>query len=1086
MLKYSVKPSKGAVLAGFPIKELYVSPDLLFISGVTDYNVGLVDGEKIIIKSPYLIGNEENSLNVANVKRQGKVKVAISLPVKSISTNLNFPIFDDGDGYYIIANNRKVFLSEDEYDGSEYILKGVTEKYVEYNGDISYFFNGNSGLDSGYIIDHKFYSANEGETDVTIYTYVYIEDGELRIDDSVYHVDFTEEKPRFKYDKSSKYVNAKNNNLVLGKLNGYDCTAVTDSNGEVVVYDYKVEKWERVSKFVIEKAQNPMVTPEDVLYGGYRHFVTFNGENYYSRKIFDEETGEYIGYGTKINGIFYPFRNNYGIDELYEFNHDLPFLGSSIYVQETDEYLDIEDSLVNQNDVGKFILFVDSNENDDIQVGNYIVAESQYPISIERYVLCEAEEDEEGEPICVNHYIVFQGKKYYVEERLCDAVTISDSEYILAYLDEYKTSASTVVNGETLYLDIKDFITISDEDYEISYDEERNAKVVIDDVEKNVTIDDGYVFIEGEEEEYELLHNATLSYKVYYDATKEEDEFQTINYGINETPYSIRTANGVVINGNKYEVLVEIVPAEQSDEDPDLDFNVRTEKHVNITENLNFLYEVTEVNGSSTYILYPVVDDETIDNISKDKFQREINEIVRENWKSFAFYVRKDTFGRNELTVENGLMNAMSAETPYTASDVYLLEKEIELLRINNYLSFKFPISNISSNNLMTEDILRNDFADSVKKNSINEIVDMEKDVYYPMWLTVNDELGTSSFRPIEQIRFNLHFRTRNLNNWRIIEDKREYISNDPSPNCNWFVTDDFYYTRLSEDGRKYLHDSSDILGFLNFSTDDVKYQATRLGKSFLRLSYYSSTDPNNQVLLHTSTIFFDESASYRKYANSKRNSDLKYTDIVGVQREYNATEDKSIYDNISDYLALLDRNSSPTITNFTELYRDEYLNDETRLSSRFTVTNKYMTDTSSEGFYLYMFKDYSRKTRMTTIYLKVEFNHAGIGKTIQFMLPRREDGTPLYLHNDEDVEILKEGFPMGDIYNQIYIPINIVYDEESNKYVYFLPEEIRENRDLINMYNEQIIPDEIMEFNLFEVKFANESIVDQNEINKY
>lgn len=1080
MLKYSVKPSKDTALVGFPIKELYVSPDLSFISGVTYYNVGLVDGEKIIIKSPYLIGNEENTLNVTNVKRQGKVKVAIKLPVKTISTNLYFAVFNDGDGNYIIANNRKMMLSEDEYDGGEYILKGITEKYIEYNGDISYFFNGSNETNSGYIIDHKFYSASSVDGDVTIFTYVYIEDGELHIGDNVYHVDFTEEKPKFKYDKSSKYVNAKNNNLVLGKLNGYHCTAVTDSDGEVLVYDYKVEKWERVSKFIIEKVSNPRVSPEDVLYGGYRHFVTFNEENYYSYDVFDNDTKEYIGYGTKINNIFYPFYNNYGIDELYKSYHDLPFLGSSLYVQETDEYLDIEDSLINQNDVGKFILFIDNNENDDIQVGNYIIAESQCPISIDRYVLCEVEDDGEDEPICVNNYIVFQGNKYYVEERLCDAVIISDSEYTITYLDEYKTSASTVVNGETLYLDVKDFITIADENYEISYDEERNAKIVIGDVEKSAIINDGYVYIDGEEEDYELLHNATLSYKVYYDATKDGDKFETIKFGINETPYSIRTADGVIVNGNKYEVLKEIVSLGESEDE------ARTERYVNITENLNFLYEVSEINGSSTYILYPVIDDNTIDEVSEDSFQREINQIVRENWKSFAFFVRKDAFGKHELTVENGLMNAMSASTPYTASDVYLLEKEIELLRINNYLSFTFPISNISSNNLIMEDILKNEFVDSLKKNTINGIVDMEKDIYYPMWLKVNKELGTSSFRPIEQIRFNLHFRTRNLNNWRIIDDKREFISNSPSPNCNWFITDYFYYIKLLDEDKKYLHNSSDLLGFLNFSTDDVKYQATRLGKSFLRLSYYTTTDPNTQVLLHTSTIFFDENVAYSKYANSKRNSDLKYTDITGVQRDYNATENKSIYDNIEEYVKLLDKNSSLAISNLTELYRDNYLNDETRLSSRFTVTDKYITNTSSEGFYLYMFKDYSKKTRLSTIYLKIEFNHAGIGKTIQFMLPRKEDGTPLYVYNEEDVEILKKGFPMGDIYNQIYIPINIIYDEASNKYVYFLPEEIRENKDLINTRNEQIVPDEIMEFNLFEVKFANESIVDQHEDNKY
>ena len=66
----------------------------------------------------------------------------------------------------------------------------------------------------------------------------------------------------------------------------------------------------------------------------------------------------------------------------------------------------------------------------------------------------------------------------------------------------------------------------------------------------------------------------------------------------------------------------------------------------------------------------------------------------------------------------------------------------------------------------------------------------------------------------------------------------------------------------------------------------------------------------------------------------------------------------------------------------------------------------------------------------------------------------------------------LKDGFKLTDIYNQTHIPIKVIYDDKTNKYVYYLPESLRENKELD-------IPDEIMEFNLFETKFANESIVE-------
>ena len=53
-------------------------------------------------------------------------------------------------------------------------------------------------------------------------------------------------------------------------------------------------------------------------------------------------------------------------------------------------------------------------------------------------------------------------------------------------------------------------------------------------------------------------------------------------------------------------------------------------------------------------------------------------------------------------------------------------------------------------------------------------------------------------------------------------------------------------------------------------------------------------------------------------------------------------------------------------------------IDESKRLSSRFVITNKYDTDTSSEGFYIYMFKEYSENLHPREIFMKVEFNHAG------------------------------------------------------------------------------------------------------------
>ena len=147
------------------------------------------------------------------------------------------------------------------------------------------------------------------------------------------------------------------------------------------------------------------------------------------------------------------------------------------------------------------------------------------------------------------------------------------------------------------------------------------------------------------------------------------------------------------------------------------------------------------------------------------------------------------------------------------------------------------------------------------------------------------------------------------------------------------------------------------------------------------------------------------------------------------------------------------------------------------RISSRLTVKNKYMTDmASSEGFYLYMFKEYSEKLTPKPIYMKIEFNHAGIGKTIPFIIPMswsksgNNDGKMyphhyLSLNDNNDLNELKEGFPLSYKEAQSYIPLYAVYDFKNNEYCYVFD----------NRYIGEI-KDGILDLNLFEMKFKDES----------
>jgi len=1011
MLKYSIKPNKNIELKDFPIREIFVSPDLTYISGVTDINNGLVNGEKILIRSPYLIGNEINTINVETVKRQGRVNITIKLPIKKITLPLNFQIYSDDNGdSYILAFNKKTIVNDISGDT---VVSSITQNYVEYKGDICYFFH---GTPSGYLIDHKFYEANDSDEYIELETYTYIENGKMQIGDYTYYADYSkidsETPPELKLGKNHEPIKKED---LIGLIDGCECYM-----GDVL--DYEPIKWERVDKFYIQKVKNPTFNVDDVLYGGYKHYVTYNDENYYFRDVYqyDKELGEdvYMGYGTVINDMFREALSNYG-SNLYKTYHDEPFIGSYLYIGEYEEYLEVHDSLISPINGGRFVILIGADGGSDVSPGNFIIAESNSPISIKRYV------EEDSDVVEKNKYIVFGGKKYLVEAHLCDTVNISDEDYVLTYLNEELSSASTVINGETMYFDIDD-------------------------------------------------NKAVLSNKIYYKSSSEEEEIIKVKYGIKEEGYEITESSGVTIGDRKYPVVTE---SGYTNDGEEITFDT-----VTLNENIKITLEVTDKNGISTYLAYPVTDDDFIDETSNILLQREYSDVIVSNWKSFNFTLRKDTFGKRPLTVENGLMDSMSSMFPYSISDAYLLENKIELLRMQDYLSFNFPLLNKIGTDIRREDIIKNDFVDYIKKESINTIVDMEKDVYYPVWI------NNGKYSPIQQIRFNLHFRTRNFDTWKTYEDDREFKGVE-TPNhlkSNWFVTDLSYYNDMvnqaeSAEERRVilskLHDSSDLLGLMNFTMDEIKNQATKIGKSFLRLSFYSTNDPKTQVLLATSTIFLDESFLYKKYINSKRNSDLTFADVKVMQQ--------SGYETFASYAAdaAIGRSdfqvSSNTITDASEVYMDKFFNDDTRLSSRLVVNDKYNTDTSSEGYYIYMFKEYAKKMRESTIYMKVDFNHAGIGQTMSFMLPRTildNDvdgiGSPLYLYNDNDVKILKNGFNLTDIYKQTHIPIRIIYDEETNKYVYYLPNELRENSRLG-------IDNEIMEFNLFELKFSNESIVE-------
>ena len=117
---------------------------------------------------------------------------------------------------------------------------------------------------------------------------------------------------------------------------------------------------------------------------------------------------------------------------------------------------------------------------------------------------------------------------------------------------------------------------------------------------------------------------------------------------------------------------------------------------------------------------------------------------------------------------------------------------------------------------------------------------------------------------------------------------------------------------------------------------------------------------------------------------------------------------------------------------------------------------------------------------------MKVEFNHAGIGKTIPFIVPmtwvRMTNSEEVYPYrkltlsantigtNESDLEELKRGVPLSWVYAQSYIPLYAVYDFKNKEYAYTFDDRyvtIDDNGNVI--------------LNLFEIKIMNDTEPDSN-----
>ena len=901
------------------------------------------------------------------------------------------------------------------HNGTEYVkqVSSVTKSYVEYKGVYSYEFDGK------FVVDGKIYSlTSTADTSLVIDTFEYIEDGKVVINGEEYIVDFN---GYFRNGSEPQLYESK----YLTKLE--PGTAISDSITYSGITDYTIDKWKRETKFNIWKSENDELVIEDALFGTYEHAISYNGEIYTLSDLFDSNN-KYLGYGVWINDKAYCINSATTVPDEGDTGYtattyviDDYLLGSALVID--GEYYEIENTLISPKNGSELALFITKSEKISLRDGDTIIAKSNEPIKSLLDVY---------EPSGETPYVIYIDKRYEVKEGLYKYVTLSGVDCRL--IDE-------------------------------GYNEEISAYTA-------------YAFV-GTDKMYFKYNDdgkAIPLNKIYY-PIYEGDKLKEVEYGEIREGYNVETKSGVTIGDRVYRVYEEKIKrvtlsGDSITEDESESYEL-THKYVEISEDVEYSFIVDGKNGSKTYMCYPSVDETDVFNTDDTSAIRKyITDLVVRNKSDFTFYVRNDVFGKSEIYPDTYLYDAAMAEKPFTTSE----KLNISLYKINAYANVKFPIVNRIANDILREDIISHEYSDVIKGNSLTNIVDMEKDIYYPVYdyETCKDSgCMHFSYEPIRCVRFNLHFRTRDLETWKVMED---YVE-DENDKTNWFVTDYEYYKdvldeRFENPNTYTLHNASDLIGYMNFTTSEAKNRAKKIGKSFLRLSFYSTPNPKTQVLLGTSTIFMDDALLCKKVISLQKSANAG--DFTQTQR-YTYTGSSVTY--MTDHVtADSERGDLISMIDFAKT-------EDVRLSSRFNVYDKHISDTSSEGFYFYMYREYADNMRPKTIYLKVDFNHAGIGKTIPFMFPRFFNdndsiGSPLYIHKENDLKILKQGFTLRDIYKQIYIPINVIFDKKTNKYIYFLPSRLRENKELK-------VDDDIMEFNLFEIKFKDESQEPKNESNQ-
>ena len=888
-------------------------------------------------------------------------------------------------------------------------------KYIEYNGKYYYgVFDENTKqyqfVIDGILIDNN---GNIEEGILSVETNYKHDESVETNDDSYKYVSFdtifwiengtiTIDGTTYLYDANEDCIHLSDGSIVTNLTDISNCEKID------IIYD-KTPK--EVTKFILTKAFDSLLCNySKITYCSYLYFINVNGNFYY---IVEEKNKE-----GKTEFVCYIDDERYNLLIEYEKKDG----------ESSDDEMEKYYAELTEENLNEYGIYNSYNYNSLKSLSLYVrvKCDGEYKYAKVEHQIINANSGDR---------VLLQITDDYSNIGVGDIIKVTLDEDARLKVFSQGNEEFVIYKGNryNLIANLCDTVTIGDYEYDLSYiNGNKKGDCLVSINGNDVTMS----LIEKDGKKYVKPYNLIVSANTVNDTTY----------------YEINKYDGVIINGEKYK------RHRKYEEDVEIENCVVTDL------NDSYYLEIDDILGKNNLSCKAFLPSFTL----SQETETEINSYIISRIMSDDIRIDKcnKIFGVVEITPYIPFYNSNSINENVFSSDYYFnLFSSLKLFCNVGYISIKLPIISKSGGDPIQSDIVNSKFFDKEREKAINPIIDMEKDIYYPKYINSDDGVYNGSytdFNPISEIRVNLHFRTRNLDTWKIDESS------------NWFITDYYPYNDiiLSQDKKelKALMEASDLVGLLGFTNNDVYYQKSKIGKSFLRFSYYDSIDPQNQTLLATSTVFMDEHSLFKKYIDNSRKN-------VNIYKTISETSATTCIDKItveSEFVDEKKKSSKATTWDKKNITIDE----NKRLGSRLIISNKYNTDTSSEGFYIYMFKEYSKNLHPRQIFMKVDFNHAGVGLSLPFIKPMswekvgdNEELTPkepLGLDSEE----LKDGILLEQKYAQDYIPLYAVYDFKNKEYAYVFDKRY------------VTVEDGIASLNLFELKLKDES-GDTNDTDK-